>query len=65
MTIRDLLDAGIQIQGNKIFIREINGDEIISRFSTESELLPINNNCMDLEIKYIYPLAGSLVIEVG
>ena len=66
MTIRDLLDAGIQIQGHEIKIKMWNDrlcDYDILHHSME-ELTGVSEIVLGLEIKYIYAMDKTLVIEV-
>ena len=66
MTIRDLLNAGIQFQGVEIEIRAWNDDkETYNVLHTATdELYGVPEAVLDLEVVYIYAQNKTLVIEV-
>lgn len=66
MTIRDIVDAGIQIQGHEIMVKTWNerlqGYDILHH--SMHELYGIHEAALDLEVAYIYAQNKTLVIEV-
>ena len=67
MTIRDLMEQGIKLQGN-IAVNRIDGDEmttILDSYSLDNTIGEnIRTEVLDLEIRYIYADGDDLVIEV-
>lgn len=67
MTIGDLLDAGIQIQGHEIQVKMWNdrlcGYDMLHH--SMEELTGVSEIVLDLEVTYIYAQNKTLVIEVG
>lgn len=66
ITIRDMLDAGIQLQGREIIVKEWHDDEndYTELYRVEDELLGVDNVALDMEVIYIYPMDRNLIIEV-
>lgn len=67
MTIRDIVNAGIHLQGHEIEIRAWDDDkETYNVLHTATdELYGVPEAVIDLEVTYIYAQYKTLVVEVG
>ena len=63
MSINDLLNNGIEIQGAVIIVRWINDEEYLI-FSSDDVVWNQNYDWMDSDIKYIYTTKIGLKIEI-
>lgn len=63
MSINDLLNNGIEIQGAVIIVRWINDEEHLI-FSSDDVVWNQNYDWMDSDIKYIYTTRIGLKIEI-
>jgi hypothetical protein len=64
MTIQDMLDHGIEIQGN-ITVKQWNDKKETYKILTETDIAIFKPEALDKEIKYMYSVDGvGLVIEV-
>lgn len=63
MSINDLLNNGIEIQGAVIIVRWINDEEHLI-FSSDDVVWNQNYDWMDSDIKYIYTTKIGLKIEI-
>jgi hypothetical protein len=63
MTLRDITEQGIEIQGN-IIVKQINEQHDNANTILESDSAIFNDKVLDMEIQYMYCENNKLVIEV-
>jgi len=65
MTIRDLLDAGIMIQGDVNVRLYVDDEEVSSETITDEKFYDLPEGYLDKEIHYMFAVDGvGLVIEI-